>query len=312
MTASATDAPLTVSTDGTAGPYVVVTSEQLGAVTDAMRTEGIRFHVDQEAVLLNGAPALAVIDLGNDADVVRVQGVLNRVAAELQRKGRRGRATPTRKELIIRGDTAAMGELRQRFDAGLHGGWDRRPDVESRFRQTLPSRTVAFCFSKMVPGFDREVAVLLQGRVPGMGDELHLSSIVPLTGRGQLDLAQHDQVVTDFRETFLKPLARGIGVRVLDRSVSTRPSLEQLLSPVAAARLRAFSTLANKSILHPLDQQRWDEFVGQTHRDEVIVDPGQLDEWLADEGFAPEMRKDLVNQFDSGRRLLATYDDERR
>ena len=221
MATSAADAPLTVSTDGTAGPYVVVTSEQLGPVVEALRTEGVRFQVDQEAVLLNGAAALAVIDLGMGADVTRVQGVLDRVAAELQRKGRRGHRAPTRKELIIRGDAAAMRELRGRIETGSHGGWERRAEVEDRFRQTLPPRTVAFCFSKLVPAVNRQVAVLMRGRGPGMWEELHLSGIVPLTGRGQLDLAQHDQVVTDFQETFVKPLARDLGVRVLDRSVST-------------------------------------------------------------------------------------------
>ncbi len=37
MATSAADTPLTVSTDGTAGPYVVVTSEQLGPVVKRLR-----------------------------------------------------------------------------------------------------------------------------------------------------------------------------------------------------------------------------------------------------------------------------------
>jgi len=312
MATSAADAPLTVSTDGTAGPYVVVTSEQLGPVAEALRAEGVRFQVDQEAVLLNGAPALAVIDLGMGADVTRVQGVLDRVATELQRKGRRGRRAPTRKELIIRGDAAAMRELRGRFETGSHRGWERRADVEDRFRQTLPPRTVAFCFSKLVPAVNRQVAVLMQGRGPGMWEELHLSGIVPLTGRGQLDLAQHDQVVTDFRETFVKPLARDLGVRVLDRSVSAQPSLEEVLSTEAMARLRAFAAAANKNTLHELDLRRWAGFIGQTHLDDTVVDPDLLDAWLADEGFQANQREALIREFNSGRRLLNAYDDERR
>ena len=40
MATSAADAPLTVSTDGTAGPYVLVTSEQLGPVAEALRRGG--------------------------------------------------------------------------------------------------------------------------------------------------------------------------------------------------------------------------------------------------------------------------------
>ena len=164
--------------------------------------------------------ALAVIDLGMGADVTRVQGVLDRVATELQRKGRRGRRAPTRKELIIRGDAAAMRELRGCFRNRVTRGVGTPRRRRGSLSPDAAPGTVAFCFSKLVPAVNRQVAVLMQGRGPGMWEELHLSGIVPLTGRGQLDLAQHDQVVTDFRETFVKPLARDLGVRVLDRSVS--------------------------------------------------------------------------------------------
>lgn len=312
MATSAADAPLTVSTDGTAGPYVVVTSEQLGLVVEALRAEGVRFQVDREAVLLDGEPALAVIDFGTGADVTRVQGVLDRVATELQRKGRRGRRAPTRKELIIRGVAAAMRELQRRLETGLHGGWERRTEVEDRFRRTLPPRTIAFCFSKLVPAVNRQVAVLMQGRGRGMSEELYLSGIVPLTGRKPLDLAQHDQVVTDFHETFVEPLARDLGVRVLDRSVSVQPSLENVLSTEAMARLRDFADTANKNILDELDFRRWAGLIGQTHLDNTVVDPDLLDAWLADEGFEASQREALIREFDSGRRLLNAYDDERR
>jgi hypothetical protein len=244
--------------------------------------------------------------------VTRVQGVLDRVATELQRKGRRGHRAPTRKELIIRGDAVAMRELQGRFETGSHGGWERRTEVEDRFRRTLPPRTIAFCFSKLVSSVNRQVAVLMQGRGPGMREDLHLSGIVPLTGQGPLDHARRDQVVTDFRETFVDPLARELGVRVLDRSVSAQPSLEDVLSTEAMARLRAFAAAANKEVLHELDLRRWAGFIGQTHLDDTVVDPDLLDAWLADEGFQTNQREMLIREFESGRRLLNAYDDERR
>ena len=217
--------------------------------------------------------------------MTRLQSVLDRVATEPQGIGREGHRGLTRKELIIRGDATAMRELPRRAETCSHGGRERRTEVEDRFRQTLPPRTIAFCFSKLVPAVNRQVAVLMQGRGPGMSEELHLSGIVPLTGRGPLDLAQHDQVVTNLRETFLDPLARDLGVRVLDRSVSAQPSLEEVLSTEAVARLRAFAAAANKNVLHELDLQRWAGFIGQTHFDYALVDPDLLDAWLADEGF---------------------------
>src|SRR5437588_12419636 len=123
MPTSATDAPLTVSTDGTAGPYVIATPDQYGAVAEALRAEGVPFQVDRDAVLLGGAPALAVIDLGIGADVERVQRILDRVSGELRAKRRRGRRPPMRKELVVRGDAVAMKELRHRLDGGAVGEW---------------------------------------------------------------------------------------------------------------------------------------------------------------------------------------------
>ena len=152
----------------------------------------------------------------------------------------------------------------------------------------------------------------MQGRGPGMLEELHLSGIVPLTGRVPLVLAQHDQVVTDLRATFVDPLARDLGVRVLDRSVSAQPSFEEVLSTEAMAGLRGFSeAAANKDVLHELDLQRWAGFIGQTHLDGAVVDPELLDAWLADEGYEANPRETLIREFDSGRRLLSAYDDDR-
>lgn len=133
-----------------------------------------------------------------------------------------------------------------------------------------------------------------------------------MTGREPLDPAQHDQVVTDFHETFVEPLARDLGVRVLDGRVSAQLSLEDVLSTEAMARLLAFADTANKNILHELDLRRWAGFIGQTHLDNTVVDSDLLGAWLADEGFEASQCEVLIREFDSGRRLLNAYDDERR
>jgi hypothetical protein len=312
MTTSATDAPLTVSTDGTAGPYVIVTPEQFGPVTEALRTEGLRFRVDEDAVLLSGMPALAVIDFGPGADVDRVQRVLDHIAADPQGRGRRRRRSQTRKEMVVRGDVEPMQELRRRLDEAAVGEWTRRPDVEERFRKTLPQRTSAHCFSKRVPAIGRQVAVLMEGRGRGNGEELYVSGVVPLEGREPLSLDQHDQVVADVRASLIEPLARDLGVRILDCRAHVGPALEDGLSPEALNRLRAFSAVADKGNLHPLDMQRWAGFIGQTHLDDAVIDLGLLAAWLEEDGFPPQQRELLVHEYESGRRLLSAYDEERR
>src|SRR4051812_8319263 len=116
MPISERNAPLQVSTDGTAGPYVIVTPEQLGLVVGAFHEEGIGFRVDEHAVLSGGAPALAVIDLDSGADVVQAQQVLDRLATDLCAKERRRWRLPTRHELVVRGPARAMQELTQRLN----------------------------------------------------------------------------------------------------------------------------------------------------------------------------------------------------
>ena len=57
MSTFATDAPLSVSTDAwTTGPYVIVAPEQYGRVAEALRSEGVPFRLDPDAVLLGGGP----------------------------------------------------------------------------------------------------------------------------------------------------------------------------------------------------------------------------------------------------------------
>src|SRR5258708_6814172 len=117
--------------------------------------------------------------------------------------------------MVVRGDIESMQEFRRRLDEAV-GGWGRRPHVEERLRKTIPQRTSAYCFGKIVPAIGRPVAVLMRGRAPGNRKELYVSGIVPLEGREPLNLEQHDQVMTDVRANLIEPMARGLAVRILD------------------------------------------------------------------------------------------------
>jgi hypothetical protein len=151
----------------------------------------------------------------------------------------------------------------------------------------------------------------MRGRGPGDEKDLYLAGVFPLEGRGPLEVEKHDQAVADFRNTVLVPLSRDLGVRILDWSAPVRPSLEDMLSPESLSRLESFSAVANKNDLHELDMRRWAAFIGQTHIDDVWVDPELLEAWLADEGFEEDQRSQLVREYESGRRLLGAYDEER-
>jgi hypothetical protein len=69
--------PLHVSTDGTAGPYIMVPVSQLADLRELLDKHRIRYSVEEDAISLDGAPEIAVVDLGHGADVAAIQAVLD-------------------------------------------------------------------------------------------------------------------------------------------------------------------------------------------------------------------------------------------
>ena len=69
--------PLHVSTDGTAGPYVMVPVSQLTELRELLDKHRIRYSVEEDAISLDGAPEIAVVDLGNGADVAAIQQIID-------------------------------------------------------------------------------------------------------------------------------------------------------------------------------------------------------------------------------------------
>ena len=72
-----TRGPLHVSTDGGAGPYIMVPVGQLDEVTDLLDANKVPYWVDEEAISLDGKPEVAVINLGHGSDPAMAQRLLD-------------------------------------------------------------------------------------------------------------------------------------------------------------------------------------------------------------------------------------------
>ena len=144
MRSTLADAPLAVSTDGSVGPYIIVTTEQKERVVEVLRAQGVHFETDDDAVMLDGRPALSVVDLGHDADVERVQRILDGLVSELP--GRRGRPEPaqaTQNELIVRFSASDSSEVFRRLDSCASGRLDAKPrDRGADARNGAPQKRV--------------------------------------------------------------------------------------------------------------------------------------------------------------------------
>jgi hypothetical protein len=77
MIDTTTQRPLRVSTDGTAGPYIMVPLSQLDQVKRLLSSRGVRYWVDENAISMNGRPYVAVINLGREGNSAAVQAILD-------------------------------------------------------------------------------------------------------------------------------------------------------------------------------------------------------------------------------------------
>lgn len=75
-----TKKPLRVSTDGDAGPYVVVPVQQLDDVRRLLDAHHVSYWVDEEAISLDGKPEVTVVNFGRDAQPDAVQEILDQVS----------------------------------------------------------------------------------------------------------------------------------------------------------------------------------------------------------------------------------------
>lgn len=69
--------PLRVSNEGTAGPYIMLPESQLTDVCQLLDKNGIRHWVEEDVISLDGAPYIAVVNLGRGADAEAIQTVLD-------------------------------------------------------------------------------------------------------------------------------------------------------------------------------------------------------------------------------------------
>ncbi len=71
---------LRVSTDGIAGPYLMVPLSQLDAVVAVLERHKVRHRVDADAISLDNEPFIAVINFGRSGDSARIQALLDEAA----------------------------------------------------------------------------------------------------------------------------------------------------------------------------------------------------------------------------------------
>jgi hypothetical protein len=93
---------------------------------------------------------------------------------------------------------------------------------------------------------------------------------------------------------------------------SDKMDLSILLGEQAMKLLRAFSSSANRNALHPNDLERFYDFVGYIHREQIDLDEATFKRWLVEEDrWADEQASERRHEFTLCQELLRRYDPKR-
>ncbi len=207
------------------------------------------------------------------------------------------------KDLDITGPDEQLGLFVDALSTNLPADWHRDRKAEVRLAE-FAGEEAGFAFSRDAKGGDPKAGLFL-ARERG---RLHVPNIVP-TDAGTLSIAQYNRILDEFAHMLRTHLPSNdqlkIGVSSEDVAITDWVSNE------AAERLQRFSTLANMSTgsAHPLDFERWADFLIQVHREGSILNSKLLSRWLVEELDWPPGRADqLAIEFDFARSLLRAYD----
>lgn len=205
------------------------------------------------------------------------------------------------RDLIIRGSREVLSEFVARVTEHLSGGWSRQYDREAEVNKAAFGRM--YCFACTAKGTRPASELWLATNSDG---SLYVSNILA-DEHSSLTYETYNGILADFYRICVEPDAITSGVDI--ELSKPDPQLEDFVSERTAGLLRAFSKLANRSILHPLDQKRWNEFLVSAHREEAALDGATLKRWLIEEESWPEDQAlNLAAQYEQARNLLETYE----
>lgn len=206
-------------------------------------------------------------------------------------------------DLYLRGPASAVATLRQALKDRATPPWRYATEKEEQLRE-LGEEGDALAFERAVtPGFEAAGLVLIAD-----DDGLKVANIVPRE-LSELTHRAYNAILADFASEVARPAAVDAGYSVVMSNSTLQ--LENVVSPAVAEALRRFSVLANKSTgaSHPMDRDRWFDFILLAHRENAQLDASVLARWLSEsEGWFEDCARDLAGEYERSRSLLTRYE----
>jgi hypothetical protein len=201
---------------------------------------------------------------------------------------------PVFRDLTLNGAGPRLDDLADAIVARLREPWIRDQQVEAEgfgdyrvFRRD--------------PNGDRPgLRLFLSANSTG---DVYVSNILPME-RGRLTMAEYNEALTEFYETFLQRAAAAGGLEAVLGTDTL--DLQTELPDDAISALHTFSRAANRSTgsSHPMDMERWLRFIVCLHKSRKTLSPSVLNDWLQADGWPPDISLELTLEFEFAATVL--------
>jgi hypothetical protein len=187
----------------------------------------------------------------------------------------------------------------------LEKGWvrDKEAEKESLKRHAGGADKVFCIICSRTKNYPSSKIYLLK-----YSGKITTTNIYPVKERRPLSNEEFNYIVRDFYEGFVKKAVEKTGVSITFSGGNVTP--EDLLGRKPAKLLKLFSNAANKSSgsSHPLDRERWFNFIISAHLNGSKASTSELGQCLLEDGWSDEMAHKLVCQYEYAKDLLQSYD----
>lgn len=187
----------------------------------------------------------------------------------------------------------------------LNNGWTRDFELEIRVKNdgmNLSNRNF-YCF-RCNENDNRRAALLWMSEEPS---GLKVYNIVP-EKPGSLSYPEYNLILNEFNSVYIQPLSNMLGYET--HLSNSHITIDDWAVPATVKALKLFSGCANKGTgrAHPMDDERWMDFVITAHKVDDKLNAENLRRWLVEEErWHDELAWDLCADYEYGRNLLKKY-----
>jgi hypothetical protein len=208
--------------------------------------------------------------------------------------------------LKIIGSYDEIEKLIHLIEQNLHNGWTRNKDMEDSRERDKRSLLTERIFTHYEENKSVRCNIFF---AYDKNQHLKLLNICLLSEgannvKKESNETLQNTILQEFYDTFILSCDEEAGVRIkYDKEISVDGSM----SETVAQAFKSFTFMANKSSLHPNDQERFYDFIIQAHIEGSLLEEDEIAYLLQIEGWWEEKSIELSSEYRFGRELLNRF-----